>query len=99
MLSAYTLQKNHKISVLLFMYKILFGEIAIDGFKYDQFISFTRGSHYKLLLPFSKTRVRKSFALLRYIQLWNSLKPKPADLVNIAAFKRFLVDSVTESHA
>ena len=56
-------------------------------------------NHFKIILPYSKTRLRKQFPLLRYIQLWNTLKTKPIDMSSLAAFKRFVFENVLESQA
>lgn len=99
MLSSCTVEKYHKILVLLYMYNIIFCGLVIDGFKYDKSTSSTRGSHFKIFQPFCRTNIRKFFPLVRYIQLWNSLELKPSNLLSFAAFKRFLIENVDESHA
>ena len=86
MLFGFTIEKNHKVLVLINMYSIVFRGLTIEVLEYNHSSSFTRGFHFKILLPFSRTNTHKLFALLRYVQLWNSLEPKPSDLVSFAAF-------------
>ena len=76
LLSCFTIEKHYKIAALVIMYKILFCDFHIDGFCYKLFSSKTRGADSKISLPFCKSNLRKSFPLLRHINLWNSLKPQ-----------------------
>ena len=99
LLNGMSIEKSYKIMALTTIYKILFCGFSVEGFEYKLFDSVTRGSAYKLSVPFCKTSVRKSFPLLRHIQTWNALQPKPKDLLSLTAFRHFLTGNVHETQA
>ena len=99
LLSGMSIERNYKILTLTTMNRIIFCGLVIDGFDYSLFNSTTRGSAYKISNPFCKSNRRKSFPLLRHIQMWNSLKPKTKDLSSLSAFRHFLIENVHKTQA
>ena len=99
LLSGISIESNHRLLLLNYMYKIISSNILIDGFTYNRLPSITRGLTSKIYLPSCRTNMRKYFSLLRFISIWNSLAPEPSKLVSLAAFKRILMDSLHEPQA
>ena len=99
LLSGMSVEKGYKIRTLTIMYRIMFCGLHIDGFNYQLLSSATRGSAYKINIPFCKSNLRKSFPLLRHIALLNSLKPQTSDLSSLSAFRHFLNENVHEAQA
>ena len=72
---------------------------AVAGFDYQLVHSVTRGSDLKIFLPRSRTNIRKGFPLLRLIKNWNALKPTSSNLLSIAAFSRFLLNTAHQGRS
>ena len=98
-LSDTTIEQRHRLFSLLIMYKIVYGLLDICGFSYATSSLPSRGSIARIRLPDSRTNFRKSFPLIHFVQLWNSLRPSPSDLSSVADFKRFLVKISLEARA
>ena len=81
------------------MYKALHNILQIDHTFAFSLLSATRRNSQKLLIPFSKLSVRKSFCTIRSIKLWNSLPESVVSSPNFHSFKRALVPDTPELRA
>ena len=87
-----SLEQRRLLADLKMCYNIVHGLTCLnfDGFfVFSQYLS-TRGHRFKIIVPISKSNIRKYFFVARVVPVWNSLPEKLVTACSPHVFKKLL---------
>ena len=91
-LNLQSLEQRRLMADLKMCYDIVHGLTCLnfdDSFVFSQYLS-TRGHRFKLIVPISKSNIRKYFFAARVVPIWNSLPEKLVTAFSPHVFKKLL---------